>query len=77
MGSLLYGIDVGIIVATLLYLGKTISQTVQQTSVHCCGRVAPRNVLMGGGVIVIMVPRGSAIETRSVRNRVLVESRSK
>ena len=32
-GGLLYGIDVGIIAAALLYLGKTISLTLQQTSV--------------------------------------------
>ena len=32
MGSLLYGIDVGIIAAVLLYLGKTISLTVEETS---------------------------------------------
>ncbi|HEY0796643.1 MAG TPA: MFS transporter [Acidisarcina sp.] len=33
LGGLLYGIDVGIIAAALLFLGKTISLTVQQTSV--------------------------------------------
>ncbi len=33
LGGLLYGIDVGIIAAALLYLGKTISLTVEQTSV--------------------------------------------
>lgn len=33
MGGLLYGIDVGIISAALLYLGKTISLTVGQTSI--------------------------------------------
>ena len=32
MGGLLYGIDVGIIAAALLYLGKTISLTVEETS---------------------------------------------
>lgn len=32
-GGLLYGIDVGIIAAALLYLGKTISLTLQQTSI--------------------------------------------
>lgn len=32
LGGLLYGIDVGIIAAALLYLGKTVSLTVQQTS---------------------------------------------
>jgi len=32
MGGLLYGIDVGIIAAALLYLSKTIDLTVQQTS---------------------------------------------
>lgn len=33
MGGLLYGIDVGIISAALLYLGKTVSLTLAQTSV--------------------------------------------
>jgi MFS transporter, SP family, solute carrier family 2 (myo-inositol transporter), member 13 len=33
MGGLLYGIDVGIIAAALLYLSKTISLTVEQTSI--------------------------------------------
>jgi SP family myo-inositol transporter-like MFS transporter 13 len=33
MGGLLYGIDVGIISAALLYLGKTISLSLEQTSV--------------------------------------------
>ena len=32
LGGLLYGIDVGIIAAALLYLGKTVSLTVEQTS---------------------------------------------
>lgn len=32
LGGLLYGIDVGIIAAALLYLGKTINLTVEQTS---------------------------------------------
>ena len=32
MGGLLYGIDLGIIAAALLYLGKTISLTVEETS---------------------------------------------
>ena len=32
MGGLLYGIDVGIIAGALLYLEKTISLTVEQTS---------------------------------------------
>lgn len=33
MGGLLYGIDVGIIAAALLYLGKTVNLTIGQTSV--------------------------------------------
>lgn len=33
MGGLLYGIDVGIIAAALLYLNKTINFTVGQTSI--------------------------------------------
>ncbi|HEY0760373.1 MAG TPA: MFS transporter [Acidisarcina sp.] len=33
LGGLLYGIDVGIIAAALLYLGKTINLSVQQTSI--------------------------------------------
>ncbi|MFY9940028.1 MAG: MFS transporter, partial [Silvibacterium sp.] len=32
LGGLLYGIDVGIIAAALLYLNKTINLTVEQTS---------------------------------------------
>src|SRR5271155_4764751 len=33
LGGLLYGIDVGIIAAALLYLSKTINLTVEQTSI--------------------------------------------
>src|SRR6202035_2697605 len=33
LGGLLYGIDVGIIAAALLYLNKTINLTVEQTSI--------------------------------------------
>src|SRR5277367_6649112 len=32
MGGLLYGVDVGIIAAALLYLGKTVSLSIAQTS---------------------------------------------
>lgn len=32
LGGLLYGIDVGIIAAALLYLSKTVNLTVEQTS---------------------------------------------
>ena len=32
MGGLLYGVDVGIISAALLYLGKTVSLSLAQTS---------------------------------------------
>jgi SP family myo-inositol transporter-like MFS transporter 13 len=33
LGGLLYGVDVGIIAAALLYVSKTIDLTVQQTSI--------------------------------------------
>ncbi len=33
LGGLLYGIDVGIIAAALLYLTKTVSLTMEQTSI--------------------------------------------
>lgn len=44
LGGLLYGIDVGIIAAALLYLGKTIDLTVAQTSAIVAA-------VLGGGVI--------------------------
>jgi hypothetical protein len=42
MGGLLYGIDVGIIAAALLYLSKTINLTVEQTSIIVAAVLAPR-----------------------------------
>ena len=42
-GGLLYGIDVGIIAAALLYLGKTVNLTVQQTSIIVAA-------VLGGGM---------------------------
>jgi MFS family permease len=44
LGGLLYGIDVGIIAAALLYLGKTISLSVAQTSAIVAA-------VLGGGVL--------------------------
>lgn len=48
MGGLLYGIDVGIIAAALLYLSKTIDLTVQQTSAIVAA-------VLGGGMISSLV----------------------
>ena len=48
LGGLLYGIDVGIIAAALLYLGKTISLSVQQTSVLVAA-------VLGGGMCSSLV----------------------
>ena len=49
MGGLLYGIDVGIIAGALLYLEKTISLTVEQTSIHRGGRVGRQYVFFARG----------------------------
>jgi len=48
MGGLLYGIDVGIIAAALLYLGKTVNLTVEQTSVIVAA-------VLGGGMCSSLV----------------------
>ena len=48
LGGLLYGIDVGIIAAALLYLGKTISLSVQQTSLIVAA-------VLGGGTVSSLV----------------------
>ena len=48
MGGLLYGIDVGIIAAALLYLGKTISLSVEQTGYIVAA-------VLGGGMISSLV----------------------
>jgi MFS family permease len=48
LGGLLYGIDVGIIAAALLYLSKTISLTVEQTSIIVAA-------VLGGGMISSLV----------------------
>ncbi|NYF80282.1 MFS transporter [Granulicella arctica] len=48
LGGLLYGIDVGIIAAALLYLGKTINLSVQQTSVLVAA-------VLGGGMFSSLV----------------------
>jgi MFS family permease len=48
MGGLLYGIDVGIIAAALLYLGKTVNLTVGQTSVIVAA-------VLGGGMLSSLV----------------------
>ena len=47
-GGLLYGIDVGIIAAALLYLGKTVNLTVQQTSIIVAA-------VLGGGMCSSLV----------------------
>ncbi len=47
-GGLLYGIDVGIIAAALLYLGKTVSLSVQQTSILVAA-------VLGGGLCSSLV----------------------
>ncbi|HEY5382757.1 MAG TPA: MFS transporter [Acidobacteriaceae bacterium] len=44
LGGLLYGIDVGIIASSLIYLGKTISLTVAQTSIVVAA-------VLGGGTV--------------------------
>ncbi len=48
LGGLLYGIDVGIIAAALLYLNKTISLTVEQTSLIVAA-------VLGGGMCSSLV----------------------
>src|ERR1700735_5649913 len=48
VGGLLYGIDVGIIAAALLYLGKTVNLTVQQTSIIVAA-------VLGGGMCSSLV----------------------
>lgn len=48
LGGLLYGVDVGIIAAALLYLGKTIELTVAQTSLIVAA-------VLGGGMISSLV----------------------
>ena len=48
LGGLLYGIDVGIIAAALLYLGKTVSLSVQQTSILVAA-------VLGGGMCSSLV----------------------
>ena len=48
LGGLLYGIDVGIIAAALLYLGKTIDLSVQQTSIVVAA-------VLGGGMFSSLV----------------------
>jgi SP family myo-inositol transporter-like MFS transporter 13 len=46
LGGLLYGIDIGIISAALLYLGKTVDLTVSQTSaIVAAVLVADRRIL--------------------------------
>ncbi|WP_263384648.1 sugar porter family MFS transporter [Granulicella arctica] len=48
LGGLLYGIDVGIIAAALLYLGKTISLSLEQTSIVVAA-------VLGGGMLSSLV----------------------
>lgn len=48
IGGLLYGIDIGIIAAALLYLGKTVSLTVEQTSLIVAA-------VLGGGMLSSLV----------------------
>ncbi|MEO6911723.1 MAG: MFS transporter [Edaphobacter sp.] len=48
LGGLLYGVDVGVIAAALLYLGKTISLTVAQTSLIVAA-------VLGGGMLSSLV----------------------
>jgi MFS family permease len=48
LGGLLYGIDVGIIAAALLYLGKTINLSVEQTSIVVAA-------VLGGGMFSSLV----------------------
>jgi SP family myo-inositol transporter-like MFS transporter 13 len=48
LGGLLYGIDVGIIAAALLYLGKTINLTIAQTSIIVAA-------VLGGGMCSSLV----------------------
>src|ERR1700712_1964127 len=48
LGGLLYGIDVGIIAAALLYLGKTISLSLEQTSIVVAA-------VLGGGMCSSLV----------------------
>ena len=48
LGGLLYGIDVGIITAALLYLDKTISLSIEQTSILVAA-------VLGGGMVSSLV----------------------
>ena len=65
LGGLLYGIDVGIIAAALLYLGKTIDLTVAQTSAIVAA-------VLGGGVISSLA--GGVLADRYGRKRMMIFS---
>ena len=65
MGGLLYGIDLGIIAAALLYLGKTISLTVQETSFIVAA-------VLGGGMFSSLV--GGILADWFGRKRMMIVS---
>ena len=65
MGGLLYGIDLGIIAAALLYLGKTISLTVEETSFIVAA-------VLGGGMFSSLV--GGILADWFGRKRMMVVS---
>src|SRR5271163_3939342 len=65
LGGLLYGVDVGIIAAALLYLNRTINLTVEQTSIIVAA-------VLGGGMFSSLV--GGVFADRLGRKKMMIVS---